>query len=395
MSEEYGLQGHVYAAVKSVHSPALLRAASSVARFDVASNVELELAMACGARGDSIVATGPKNRAFLNALLHQPAVTISVDSLGELRYLAEKNANNPLLLRLTRTVLNRPTVTKKSRFGLDAAALVKAVALARKHALQIRGVGFHIDTQSVQERAHAIIAALSVLDRLQDEGFAAYVMDIGGSFGASYGMTRVAIDEFERTLREAPGRTTWQQHRYGLDEHGKGALSGLDMPSGDTEATRLRAILATRIDTGTVADMLRDTLVELWCEPGSGLFNEMGVVVSNVIDVALRDEQWQVVVDMHRNQICFEGNETPLDPILVGGGGAPRGLYALLGNLCAENDVLTYRLVKLPAHPQVGDALVWTHTAAYRSHFSASSAIGHPLAARFYFDQGEFYDDIP
>lgn len=393
---DFGLNGKVFAAIKSINSQALIEAVNDQTGCDVASVYELEKVKRIGVDSQKIVATGPKNQDFLKALVADTKITISIDSLSELEKLIQLGAKNPLLFRLSRSFVNLPTVTKKSRFGLDRPAFEKAVGLAKEHQMNLIGVSFHIDSQQSTERVYAINKGLDLLFELQNQGFKAFVLDIGGSFGASYGMTKAEAEQKIIDIRQQilAGQTLFG-YRYGLSIDGKGLLKGFDYPTTDVEENRLRAVLQTEVENSLVAEILRDNLVEVWIEPGAALFNQAGLTAAEIIDVSQRDGLWQIVVDAHRNQICFDNNEVILDPILISDSTETTNQkYAILGNLCTESDVMTYRLISLPVRPRPGDILVWTHTAAYRSHFSASIAISHPLAEKFYYKNKELLHDL-
>lgn len=400
--QPYGLAVRFFGAHKATNSVELL-AATRTAGFgcDIASCGELASAQQAGFTADEIIATGPKSTRLLAKLAQQPGTTIVLDSYEELQRLAAiDGAKNPVLLRMSRSMTNQPGVTKSSRFGMDEAAFTRSVEyLQQQTALHLRGVAFHLDSQSVDERCYAVGVGITQLLALQAKGFDADVLDIGGGFGSDYGVPKAVAQQFMQRLLEdtmsQQRQATWQGQNYGLVlQQGvvQNSLRGIDMPSGSSGAARLQEVLDSPHEDGMIADALRDNLIELWCEPGSSLYFDAGVVAAEVIETHNRDGQWCVVVDIHRNQLCFADVEAPVDPLLYGSATkSAQGSYLLLSNVCHESDILHQRFIELPFHPQPGDVLVWTHTGAYRAYFSASRAIGHPLAAQFTYHDGEFY----
>lgn len=400
--QPYGVPVRFFGAHKATNSVDLI-AATCTAGFgcDIASLAELATAQQAGFNADDIIATGPKSTRLLQQLVQQPDIAIVLDSYEELQRLAAIDAaKNPVLLRMSRSMTNQPGITKLSRFGMDEAAFTKSVEyLQQQTSLRLRGVAFHLDSQSVEERRYAIEVGVTRLLSLQDKGFDADVLDIGGGLGSDYGVSKDAAQRFTQYLLEDTAsqrrQATWQGQNYGLTlQQGvvQNILQGIDMSSGSSGADRLKEVLESPYEDGTIADALRDNLIELWCEPGSSLYFDAGVVAAEVIETYERDGHWFVVVDIHRNQLCFESNEAPADPLLYSAVKEPsQGSYVLLGNLCAETDILHQRFIDLPFHPQPGDVIVWTHTGAYRAHFSASQAIGQPLAAKYTYNDGEFY----
>ena len=151
-----------------------------------------------------------------------------------------------------------------------------------------------------------------------------------------------------------------------------------------------------RIDGDKAADILRDNLIELWCEPGGAIYSQSGTVVAEVMESRVLDGNVHVVIDINRFQLGIAGIESPADPIMLSphdnSGQKPKPERCLLvGNLCAEIDVLHQRFITLPRRPQSGDLIVWANLGAYGSYFSAARAIGHPLAAEYIYEKGEFH----
>ncbi len=394
---ELGIDYRVYAAHKSTNSTALIRALRPYVAIDIASPTELENALQAGYEPENIIATGPKSDHFLSQLAKLDGATISIDSYSELERLVAMAGNKPLsvLLRLTRSLLNPTGTNKKSRFGLDTASLEKALALLQDHpAITLRGVALHLDTQSVGDKQAAIGKAIDVLLDISSHGFAnATVLDIGGGFGAGYGINQKASHAFEAMIRESlleNNENTWQSYNYGVrleDGLMRGELSGINLPRGAWGAKRLIELLSTAGENnGTLADYINDYLIEVWCEPGMTLTSSGGMFIAEVIEVTERDGETMVLINAHRNQICFEGLEHGSDPLLLSrhntGNKKPCDAF-IIGHLCMETDFIVNRKVHFDKAPQAGDLLAWTHTGGYQMHFSASQAIGHPLPAKY------------
>lgn len=335
--EKHDVQGRVFAAHKPTNCTALVAGLRETTGIDVASLWELKSALRAGFEPTAIIATGPKHSRFLAEFAKRPDITVVVDSVGELERFIACGAANPLLLRLTRSCLNMPTVTKTSRFGLDDQALDVAFSLLKTTPHQLRGMAFHFDSQSIAERAEAVRKGAGYVLRAQKHGFSgATVLDIGGGYG--------------------------------------------------NDATRLDDILSEP----DVADRLRDYLIELWCEPGKAIFYHAGIVAAEVSDRCSRDQKNQLALHIHRNQLWFETIEPSHLPFCLDkNADEPTEEYVLNGNLCAENDVLHRAPIALSATVKVGDVLVWPDVGAYRANFSASAALGQPLAAQYIYENNE------
>lgn len=383
VARELNVRIRLFGAHKATYSPSLVATLLGHGGVDVASSWELRNAVACGFEPSDIIATGPKTTSFLRDLVQEHA-TIIVDSPEELdRLTTVCTGGVSALLRLTRTMINDQTITKRSRFGMDQAGFTDALTILNRHPqITLRGIAFHLDSQSITERVTAIRKAMDCLIDLQSQFPSATVLDIGGGYGANYGLSYEQAQLFENTLKRAHktggSMHTWQGFSYGLDARAQ--LQGVELPAELSGADRLRAVLAsTDSDGHMLAEMVNENLIELWIEPGASLFHDAGFVVAEVIEVRQLDDHQVVLVDAHRNQICFENNEVLSDPLLIQR--TPQEIKktecVLLGHLCAESDLLSYRHIVFDTMPMAGDLLVWTHTGAYRSHFSTSTAIGH------------------
>ena len=396
-----------FGAHKATNSSSLVKAARAGGfGCDVASISELDSALAAGYVPHEIIATGPKSGAFLARLAELPDVCIVLDSYEELeRLLAiEPAAANSVLIRISRSITNLPSVTKLSRFGVDSVGYEKCVAkLQNQSRLTLRGVAFHLDSQSLEERIGAVKTGVEYVIDLAARGFEyADVLDIGGGLGSDYGVDEMQIEKFSTILKQAVldgTEVTWRRQNYGLRRAGdtqvSGELSGIDMPGKTNGLARLEGLLMADYDGSTVAEFINENLIEIWCEPGAALYCAAGVVAASINEVRQLDGRWHVLMDIHRSQLCFENIEAPADPILITRKNHPsKEPYLLLGRLCAEGDILHQRYIHLPYHPQAGDILAWSHTGAYRAHFSAAQSIGHPLAKKYTYINGEFLDDL-
>lgn len=392
------IDGRVFLAHKATSSPAILASLRGITSIDVASEAELENALKIGYTPESIIATGPKSDRFIKRLGLLPGVSIIVDSYGELVRLAEIVGEQPatVLLRLSRSVVNQPGITKRSRFGHDKPHLEQSLEFLSAHQnLSLKGIAFHLDSQSIDERQYAVQAAINTLLEIQQRGFySATVLDIGGGYGTNYGLSEMDGSRFETAIksmvmREKPS-ITWQSRSYGIRSDGNrihGELTGVDTPISTTGVDRLISILSFQDENGiSLAHQLNENLIELWIEPGSAICADAGLFAAEIIEVRQCDDEYTVVVDAHRNQISFEGSEHVADPLLISSKEVSNDNACeayIAGHLCMESDFMTYRKIQFPQMPQSGDILVWTHTGAYRSHFSTSEAIGHPLPTRY------------
>jgi len=399
------LRGEVFFAHKANRSPAFVRRlAATPAGIDVASLGELQHALGAGFTPDRVMATGPKTSEFL-WLAARCGIAVNLDSpaeLDELASLVRRHGLRPVrvLLRLSSftsagsTILSRP-----SRFGTpvaEADALLAHLAEARD-AVELIGVAYHLDTIGLPEKATALEGCLNVLAGCHRHGLYPRVVDIGGGFGVDY---LADGDQWERWTSELAlavlGRRpelTWGGHGYGWRAEAgrlRGAL-GLypaHRPlSGHRYLGELLGTAASGMGGRTLATLLQEHLYDLWIEPGRALLDQCGAVLARVLEVRPTAAGPHLVrLDLNAGDVSLEEHGVMMDPVLVPAAPLAEAPAAeghpvyLLGNLCLEADLITRRMVHLPALPRAGDLLAFANTAGYFMDFSADHALHQPVA---------------
>lgn len=394
--------GHVHYAHKANRSASFVRqlATGSAHRIDVASIAELRAALAGGFTPARIIATGPKNDAFIDLCVSM-GVTVVVDSLAELqRVITAAPVNQPVLVRLSgftgtpNSGAGMVRLSKVSRFGVSMTDLPRVFELlaGQSGAVLMRGFAYHLDTVAVEEKTAAFDGCLRALEQARDRGYPADVIDIGGGFGVNYVADQAEWDAFTSALGEAVlGRrppVTWQGAGYGLRvESGRlrGTLGLYPASRPTVGADYLAAILDSRSAVGaTFATVLSEALVQLWVEPGRALLDQAGVVTARVLEVRtpVAGGDSMIRVDLNARDVSCEEHGVQMDPVLVPitSGPTAAGDGYVLGNLCLEADLLSRRRIHFPRLPQPGDLLVWVNTAGYFMDFSADHALAQPMA---------------
>jgi diaminopimelate decarboxylase len=417
------LRGEVYFAHKANRSSALVRRlAATPGRIDVASVGELQHALGAGFTPQQVMATGPKTREF-GWLAARSGITVNLDSPGELDDLVGLVRGHrlppvPVLVRLAAftsagtTVLSRP-----SRFGTPAAEadrLLQKIAEARD-AVEFVGVAYHLDTIGLAEKATALEVCLAVLAGAYRYDLHPRVVDIGGGFGVNYLADGAQWEAWTSELAQAVlGRRTeltWGGHGYGWRAEAgtlRGALGlypAYRPSSGPRYLDELLGTAAGGMGGRTLATLLQEHLYDLWVEPGRSLVDQAGAVLTRVLEVRPGSGGAQLVrLDCNASDISLEEHGVMMDPLLLparpdaastsgpgvsGSGASDPGVSGpgtsghpvyLLGNLCLEADLITRRMVFLPALPEVGDLLVFPNTAGYFMDFNADQALHQPVA---------------
>jgi diaminopimelate decarboxylase len=156
---------------------------------DVASAGELATAVEAGFPAERIFVAGPyKSPELLGYLWQLPAAIVSVDSLSELKWLAQENIRNRMVLRLRPDFGSCAQVAagSESRFGIIQEEIPGCRELITSG--QIKVVGFHVYAgsqvlDSVGITGHlrgTIDLVLRTADRL---GITAEYINLGGGFG--------------------------------------------------------------------------------------------------------------------------------------------------------------------------------------------------------------------
>ncbi|MFE2160228.1 Y4yA family PLP-dependent enzyme [Streptomyces lydicus] len=411
----HSLAGQVFFAHKANRSRALVRRlAATDAGIDVASLGELQHALGAGFTPDRIVATGPKDPQF-RWLAARTGVTVSVDGEGELTGLAALVRRHGLppvrvLLRLSGFEAAASGIrvrSRQSRFGTSVTQLDGLLDAVERHrdAVEPVGVGHHLDTTSLDEKALALEGALHAMDALRRRGCQPRAIDIGGGFGVNYLADGAAWDRWTTALTHAVLGSrpplTWGGHGYGLRAEGgtlRGAL-GLypaHRPlAGPAYLDALLARPAASLGGRPLGTLLLENLYDLYSEPGRALVDQCGLSLARVLEVRTTAAGDRLVrLAMTANDVSLEEHGVLMDPVLVprdgpgpaadgagsdGAGPAAHGVY-LTGSLCLESDLITRRAVFLPRPPRPGDLLAFANTAGYCMDFSATRAQAQPVA---------------
>lgn len=399
---EHRLRGEVYYAHKANRSSAVVRRlAAGATRLDVASLRELQHGLGAGFTPDRLMSTGPKTAEHL-WLAARTGGTVNVDSVAELvRLVAIVRAHGlapvPVLLRLSGfTRAGTVLLTRTSRFGIDVTELGAAldVVLDGADALELVGVAYHLDTIGLAEKVAAAEGCLQAMAECQRRGLRPRVVDVGGGFGVDYLADPQEWDAWTTALTESVlGRRpalTWGGHGYGLRSEGgvvRGALGLYPASRPLAGPAYLDALLRSAAPAlgRPLATLLLESMYDLWTEPGRALLDQVGMVLATVEEVHRGpDGHHRVRLSMNARDVSLEDHGVLMDPLLVRRHGPHRGDHPvqahLLGNLCLEADLITRRLVHLPAAPLPGDLLAFVNTAGYFMDFNADQALQQPVA---------------
>jgi ornithine decarboxylase len=194
---------------------AIATLADEGARFDIASQGEIELLRSAGVSPLRTIHTHPiKRPRDIVAALRYGCTTFVVDNAHEIDKLARYRDRVGLLLRVSfRSPDARCDLSKK--FGCPPEAVEGLLAHARARGIVVKGLCFHVGSQSASPDMHvsAIEACNEIIrahNAAHDEKL--YVLDIGGGFPVNYDGNTPPIDVFCAPIRDAlaklPGNVT-------------------------------------------------------------------------------------------------------------------------------------------------------------------------------------------
>lgn len=378
---------------------------------DVAGERELRQTLEAGVDPARIVLTAAVKGESLLRLCADSGATVAIDNRDELELLDRLTADRrgaamPLALRLTpgRLDPSRPT----SRFGLPASEALDAARLvARRPALRLDGVHFHLDGYSADERARTIGEAFELVDALREAGHQPRFLDIGGGFPISYLREREQWDRFWREQRRA---VRGDRRPLTFAGHGLGLRCSAGRVEGEPalypywqEPVRgdwLREILTATTRIGSrgqrVADALGGRGLELRCEPGRALLDGCGMTAVSVeFTKPYEGEDRLVGLAMNRTQCRTSSEDFLVDPLLVREPGEPSPSEPspgfdgyLVGAYCIERELLSWRRLRFGAGVRRGDMVLFPNTAGYLMHILESSSHQMPLARNLILDPG-------
>lgn len=340
-------EARMYYAVKANPAPEvvqlLVRAGCG---FDVAGREEIELCLGQGARPELISYGNTIKKARDVAYAHQVGVRrFTFDSDADLENIA---ANAPGATVSCRILVQAPGSLTPfgQKFGCSPAMAVDLLVHAAELGLDPEGVAFHVGSQHLDPAAwDAGIATAAEVTRLVGErGVHLRGLNIGGGFPGRY-------------LQDPPPLSDY--------------------------AAAIRASVARHFDSAP----------DLAIEPGRVLVADAGLIRSEVVLVARKDEsagrRW-VYLDIGRyGGMAETENEAIAYRLGTARDGEPDGPVIIAGPSCDGDDVLYQRTpYALPLALKAGDHVDILSTGAYTQSYSSVEFNGFP-PLRTYFVGGE------
>lgn len=405
--KKYHLKGRIYYTSKPCKSSALLRHATLLPiGLDVSSPKSLKEALGSGFSPDRIEATGPKNPDYiLNAL--QVGVLLNVDNFEELRLIAAlckkiqlKNKAR-VFIRLSGFTANHPNFTPQDdTFGINGndASMIIEWLLQHKEIIQFEGFSFHLSSrEGVMQRIVAIENLLKYTFDAIKKGLKPKGINIGGSYFIQYADDELEWQNYVRDLKrsvlgELPNQT-WNNTGLGYKEE-NGVLGGGPMFSNhfspNAKGDQLDTILGTRLKqfgNATIGSIIRDSLLELYIEPGRAMLDQCGITLAKVN--FSKKSSWGddlVFADVNQTNLNSLNHKNLTQSVVLYRDEKKRltndnGIF-YVGNLCVSYDILQYNKQYPQYIPAAGDIICFMNTAPYAMDFHESETLMQPMAKK-------------
>lgn len=372
--------------------------------IDVASENELKDALFSGFNGESIEATGPKNKNFIILGL-QHNITFNVDNLDELKHIIfyskkiDKKEKTRILIRVKDFYSDETKIVNKmSRFGFSIKSIdnILRFVLNNTDNLNFIGFSFHLDTAEIKEKIIAIENCIELFEKCYDIGLNPTVLDIGGGFKDNYILSKEEWNESISILKQSISgsnneKLTFNDNSFGLyNQNGvvRGSLNIYEYYNDIVRDKYLDVILNSKIlkyQNRTIGEILSDNMIELYIEPGKSLLSNVGITISKVVYQKECDESTVFVgLDMKKTDILVGEQELFVDPIIISNSKMEitnKGIY-FLGNLCLENDLIYRHKIFPEFMPNEDDLILFSNTAGYFMDFNSSDTAKQRIATK-------------
>lgn len=202
----------LYYAIKAFPHPEVIRIlAEQGCNFDVASEGEIELLQTQKIGGRKTIHTHPiKKAADIKAALRGGSTTFVVDNIDELKKMIPFRERVGVLLRVSFRS-DTASVDLSRKFGCSPAQVKDLVLQAQQHDIHIRGLSFHVGSQSLSSNTHvsAIQQCALLIDEINQEIHNPMnVLDIGGGFPVDYAQENPDLDGFFQPIQQALAELT-------------------------------------------------------------------------------------------------------------------------------------------------------------------------------------------
>lgn len=356
---DFKMDKNIFFSCKSNKSYYLLKSASEHGcGIEVSSYYELKDALNYT---NKIIASGIKEDSYLDLAIMSKSI-ISVDDISELEKIVNSNHEIDILLRINDIKKNFI-----SRFGICISELEKCIEIIKHSKINLLGFSFHINNYNLDDRINGIKRLIRISKEMN---LKIKYIDIGGGFPSNY----CSEEDYKQFLNNNCKELYFRN---------KNINDFYTYYSNIANEQCLQHILKN-----TISELGN---IQIIIEPGRSLLNNCGISIykieylkkivddSNLIvtngNINCLSEQWFNTDYLIRPKLIKRNKEfLRLDsPIYA----------SVAGNLCLEQDMITWRKIKFDYLPENGDYLIYYNTAGYQMDSNESEFHKLPLVKKF------------
>lgn len=360
---------NIFFSCKSNKSKCFLKlAAEHDCGIEVSSVYELEDALKFTKK---IIASGPaKNKEYLTLSINN-GIMISIDDIEELKTIVNLNYNKKIKIFLR---INDILDNSISRFGINLNQLNECLEIiTNSKNLLLEGFSFHINNYNLDDRINAIDKILVIIKKLQ---LSIKFIDIGGGLPNNY-CTKENYYNFLKNNNPTlyfKNKNINDYYPYYNEQANENALNYI---------------------LSSVKDRLGS--IQIIIEPGRSLLNNCGISIYN-IEYLKKISNGDNLIVTNGNINCLSeqwfNSDYLIEPLLYK---RNKELYKLdkpffasvAGNLCLEQDMITWRKIKFDYMPEKNDYLIYYNTAGYQMDSNESEFHKIPLVKKVVVDKFE------
>lgn len=352
----FSMSNNIFFSCKANKSEALLKiSAEEGCGIEVSSLYELQDALKYT---NKIIASGPaKSDEYLNLAIDNNII-ISVDDIEELKSINNLNKEARILIRISNLL------GKVSRFGINKNQLEETLQIIKKSKIKLLGISFHINNYSLEDRINAVKECIEINQKHQMN---IKFIDIGGGIPTTY-CSKENYEEFLNNLNE------------NMFFNKKNIRSFYPYYKEISDERALKYIL------DNVSDELNG--IEIIIEPGRSLLSKCGMTIFEVAYTKQLENGENIVVTMGNINSLSEqwfNSDYLINPVLINNNkrNEKKVIASVAGNLCLENDMITWRKIEFNTKPERGDLLVYFNTAGYQMDSNESTFHKIPVLKKY------------
>ncbi len=350
------MHDNIFFSCKANKGYSLLKtAAEQKCGIEVSSYYELEDALKYTNR---IIASGPAKDFEYIKLAIEKNVIISVDDIEELKEIDKFHHTANVMLRISNLI------NIQSRFGVNVSQLNKCLSIIKKGKINLVGFSFHINNYNLEDRINAILQLLEIINNRK---LNIRYIDIGGGIPINY----CSKEEYENFKRENNKNMYYKRkeiREFYPYYNEKASEQALDY----------------------ILHSVRNKLnnIEIIIEPGRSLLNNCGISIYEVKYIKHFDNGDNLIVT-NGNINCLSeqwfDSDYLIEPLVYKRNIKPSKKViqaSVAGNLCLEQDIITWRKVEFEDTPEKGDFLIYYNTAAYQMDSNESDFHKIPIVKK-------------